>query len=107
MLYPSSLPFYIFASRYYTATFADTVNSISQIFYATTEINARTYASSYPGSPDTKFLWYELSTVNSSNTHLTTAILGYFQPPYFSFFTYSYLLILANNPFFGTYMTIS
>lgn len=96
-----------FEPRYFTATFPYIVNSISRIYYATTEINAETAGQNYPGNPNTKFIWYEISTANSSNSHLTTAITGFIQAPYFTYFTYSYLLVLANNPFVGTYLTIS
>lgn len=49
---------------------------------------------------------YHLDAYDYSYTHLTCSITGYFQDPYFQYLGYRYLLIYANNPFVGIYMTL-
>lgn len=71
----------IFSDHFYTQSFTHTVDQIKSVYYATAEMNARTYGPNYPLNPALKFIWYEIDASNYSCTHLTTRISGYFQYP--------------------------
>jgi hypothetical protein len=92
-----------FGNNYFTTAFPHTVVDIVKVYYSTAEMTAETWLPFYPGTSN-NFIWYEIDAANFSNTYLTTNIRGFFYPPYFSQFTYSFLLLLDNNPFVGSYV---
>ncbi len=97
----------IYTDYLYTQSFTHTIDSITSVFYATAEMNAHTFSPFYPGNSTLKFIWYEIDVHNYSSVHLTTRVSGFFQLPYFSQFSFSFLAVYTNNPFMNNYLSLN